>query len=65
MANASGAKLRTPLLAMMHTSLDVAAGKSPPISNDASVLSAKVREGLRRPNGWWRASWSWPGLNEE
>ena len=31
---------------MMHTSLDVAAGKSPPISNDASVLSAKVREGL-------------------
>jgi signal transduction histidine kinase len=43
-ANASH-ELRTPL-AMMRTSLDVAAGKSPPISKDASVLSAKVREGL-------------------
>ena len=38
-------ELRTPL-AMMRTSLDVAAAKSPPISADASVLSAKVREGL-------------------
>jgi signal transduction histidine kinase len=38
-------ELRTPL-AMMRTSLDVAAAKSPPVSNDASVLSAKVREGL-------------------
>ena len=43
-ANASH-ELRTPL-AMMRTSLDVAAAKSPPISNDASVLSAKVLEGL-------------------
>jgi signal transduction histidine kinase len=43
-ANASH-ELRTPL-AMMRTSLDVAAGKPPPISKDASVLSAKVREGL-------------------
>jgi signal transduction histidine kinase len=43
-ANASH-ELRTPL-AMMRTSLDVAAGKSPPVSKDASVLSAKVREGL-------------------
>ncbi len=43
-ANASH-ELRTPL-AMMRTSLDVAAGKSPAISKDASVLSAKVREGL-------------------
>jgi signal transduction histidine kinase len=43
-ANASH-ELRTPL-AMMRTSLDVAAAKSPPVSNDASVLSAKVREGL-------------------
>jgi hypothetical protein len=43
-ANASH-ELRTPL-AMMRTSLDVAAAKSPPISRDASVLSAKVREGL-------------------
>ena len=43
-ANASH-ELRTPL-AMMRTSLDVAKAKSPPISNDASVLSAKVREGL-------------------
>lgn len=43
-ANASH-ELRTPL-AMMRTSLDVAAAKSPPISKDASVLSAKVREGL-------------------
>jgi hypothetical protein len=43
-ANASH-ELRTPL-AMMRTSLDVAAAKSPPASNDASVLSAKVREGL-------------------
>jgi signal transduction histidine kinase len=43
-ANASH-ELRTPL-AMMRTSLDVAAGKSPPMSKDASVLSAKVREGL-------------------
>jgi signal transduction histidine kinase len=43
-ANASH-ELRTPL-AMMRTSLDVAKAKSPPISEDASVLSAKVREGL-------------------
>ncbi|MGH9055335.1 MAG: sensor histidine kinase [Acidimicrobiales bacterium] len=43
-ANASH-ELRTPL-AMMRTSLDVAAAKAPPISEDASVLSAKVREGL-------------------
>ncbi len=43
-ANASH-ELRTPL-AMMRTSLDVAAAKSPPISKDASVLAAKVREGL-------------------
>jgi hypothetical protein len=43
-ANASH-ELRTPLT-MMRTSLDVAAAKSPPISKDASVLSAKVREGL-------------------
>jgi hypothetical protein len=43
-ANASH-ELRTPL-AMMRTSLDVAEAKSPPISTDASVLSAKVREGL-------------------
>jgi signal transduction histidine kinase len=43
-ANASH-ELRTPL-AMMRTSLDVAAAKYPPISKDASVLSAKVREGL-------------------
>ena len=43
-ANASH-ELRTPL-AMMRTSLDVAAAKSPPVSTDASVLSAKVREGL-------------------
>ncbi|MGH9120665.1 MAG: sensor histidine kinase, partial [Acidimicrobiales bacterium] len=43
-ANASH-ELRTPL-AMMRTSLDVAAAKAPPISNDASALSAKVREGL-------------------
>jgi signal transduction histidine kinase len=43
-ANASH-ELRTPL-AMMRTSLDVAKAKSPPMSEDASVLSAKVREGL-------------------
>jgi signal transduction histidine kinase len=43
-ANASH-ELRTPL-AMMRTSLDVAAAKSPPVSKDASVLSAKVSEGL-------------------
>ena len=43
-ANASH-ELRTPL-AMMRTSLDVAKAKSPPISEDASVLSGKVREGL-------------------
>ena len=43
-ANASH-ELRTPL-AMMRTSLDVAAAKTPPLSTDASVLSAKVREGL-------------------
>jgi signal transduction histidine kinase len=43
-ANASH-ELRTPL-AMMRTSLDVAEAKSPPISKDALVLSAKVREGL-------------------
>jgi signal transduction histidine kinase len=43
-ANASH-ELRTPL-AMMRTSLDVAEGKSPPVSRDASVLAGKVREGL-------------------
>jgi signal transduction histidine kinase len=43
-ANASH-ELRTPL-AMMRTSLDVAEAKSPPVSQDASVLAAKVREGL-------------------
>ena len=43
-ANASH-ELRTPL-AMMRTSLDVAEGKSPPVSQDASVLAGKVREGL-------------------
>jgi signal transduction histidine kinase len=43
-ANASH-ELRTPL-AMMRTSLDVAEGKSPPVSKDASVLAGKVREGL-------------------
>jgi signal transduction histidine kinase len=43
-ANASH-ELRTPL-AMMRTSLDVAEAKSPPVSQDASVLARKVREGL-------------------
>ena len=43
-ANASH-ELRTPL-AMMRTSLDVADGKSPPVSQDTSVLAGKVREGL-------------------
>jgi signal transduction histidine kinase len=43
-ANASH-ELRTPL-AMMRTSLDVAEAKSPPASQDASVLAGKVREGL-------------------
>jgi signal transduction histidine kinase len=43
-ANASH-ELRTPL-AMMRTSLDVAEGKSPPVSKDASVLAGKVRKGL-------------------
>ncbi len=43
-ANASH-ELRTPL-AMMRTSLDVAEAKSPPVSQDASVLASKVREGL-------------------
>jgi signal transduction histidine kinase len=43
-ANASH-ELRTPL-AMMRTSLDVAEAKSPPVSQDASVLAGKVREGL-------------------
>jgi signal transduction histidine kinase len=43
-ANASH-ELRTPL-AMMRTSLDVARAKSPPVSQDASVLAGKVREGL-------------------
>jgi signal transduction histidine kinase len=38
-------ELRTPL-AMMRTSLDVAAAKPRPMSDDASVVSAKVREGL-------------------
>jgi hypothetical protein len=38
-------EMRTPL-AMMRTSLDVAAGKPRPMSADASVLSGKVREGL-------------------
>jgi hypothetical protein len=31
---------------MMRTSLDVAAAKPRPMSDDASVLSGKVREGL-------------------
>jgi signal transduction histidine kinase len=44
MANVSH-ELRTPL-AMMRTSLDVAAAKPRPMSDDASVLSGKVREGL-------------------
>jgi signal transduction histidine kinase len=43
-ANASH-ELRTPL-AMMRTSLDVVTRKSPPPSQDASVLAAKVRKGL-------------------
>jgi signal transduction histidine kinase len=43
-ANASH-ELRTPL-AMMRTSLDVAEAKFPPVSQDASVLAGKVREGL-------------------
>jgi signal transduction histidine kinase len=43
-ANASH-ELRTPL-AMMRTSLDVAEAKSLPVSQDASVLAGKVREGL-------------------
>jgi signal transduction histidine kinase len=38
-------ELRTPL-AMMRTSLDVAAGKPRPMSQDAVVLSEKIREGL-------------------
>ncbi len=38
-------ELRTPLT-MMRTSLDVASGKPRPMSADAAVLSAKVREGL-------------------
>ncbi len=38
-------ELRTPL-AMMRTSLDVAAAKPRPVSDDARVLSGKVREGL-------------------
>jgi signal transduction histidine kinase len=38
-------ELRTPHT-MMRTSLDVAAGKPQPISEDARVLSGKVREGL-------------------
>ncbi len=38
-------ELRTPL-AMMRTSLDVAQAKAPPVSEDASVLAGKVREGL-------------------
>jgi signal transduction histidine kinase len=38
-------ELRTPLT-MMRTSLDVAAAKPRPMSDDASVLSDKVREGL-------------------
>jgi signal transduction histidine kinase len=38
-------ELRTPL-AMMRTSLDVAAAKPRPMSDDANVLSSKVREGL-------------------
>jgi signal transduction histidine kinase len=45
-ANASH-ELRTPL-AMMRTSLDVADGKSPPVSRDASVLAGKVRQGLNQ-----------------
>jgi hypothetical protein len=40
-------ELRTPI-AMMRTSLDVAAAKSPPVSEDALILSAKVREGLEQ-----------------
>jgi signal transduction histidine kinase len=38
-------ELRTPHT-MMRTSLDVAAGKPQPISEDARVLSGKVRQGL-------------------
>jgi signal transduction histidine kinase len=38
-------ELRTPHT-MMRTSLDVAAGKPGPISDDAQVLSGKLREGL-------------------
>jgi len=38
-------ELRTPLT-MMRTSLDVADAKSPRVSQDASVLAGKVREGL-------------------
>jgi signal transduction histidine kinase len=38
-------ELRTPHT-MMRTSLDVAEGKPQPISEDAQVLSSKVREGL-------------------
>jgi len=38
-------ELRTPL-AMMRTSLDVGAAKPRPMSDDARVLSGKVREGL-------------------
>lgn len=40
-------ELRTPL-AMMRTSLDVAAAKPRPMSDDANVLSNKVREGLEQ-----------------
>ncbi|MEO6859201.1 MAG: HAMP domain-containing sensor histidine kinase [Solirubrobacteraceae bacterium] len=38
-------ELRTPLT-MMRTSLDVAAGKPRPMSQDAAVLAGKIREGL-------------------
>ena len=40
-------EVRTPL-AMMRTSLDVAAGKPQPMSPDAAVLSEKIREGLNQ-----------------
>ena len=43
-ANASH-ELRTPLT-MMRTSVDVAAGKPPPVSKEVTVLAGKLREGL-------------------
>ena len=43
-ANASH-ELRTPL-ASMRVAIDVAARKSPPVSNDAAILAGKIREDL-------------------